>query len=302
MSKNLIVVLGPTASGKTALAVRLAKDLGGEIISADSRQVYRGMNIGAGKDLEQYQIDGRKINYHLIDVKDPKDEFNLFEYQRMFYEVFLNLTRNRILPIMVGGTGLYLEATLAQYDLPRAPLNGELRNELEAKTINELEKILLSLKPRVHNTTDLTDRMRLIRAIEIEKARNKKSSSGEKPDIDAVVFGIRRDRPELRQRITQRLEDRLRSGMAEEVKALHEEGISWPRLESFGLEYKFIAMYLQNKLSYQEMKQKLNTAIHQFAKRQETWFRRMEKKGIFIHWIDGDNYQMLKESAQKYLK
>lgn len=301
MRKNLIVILGPTASGKTTLAVRLAAEFGGEVISADSRQVYRGMNIGTGKDLDQYIIDGRKINYHMIDVADPDEEFSLFDYQRDFYEIFINLTRKKVLPIMVGGTGLYLEAVLAAYDLPFAPTNEKLRQELGEKTTEELKALLLSLKPQVHNKTDLEDRARLIRAIEIEMTRNKTGLAEKKPDIEAAVFGIRWERDILRKRITRRLEERLSCGMVEEVEQLHEKGVSWSRLESFGLEYKFLAMNLQRIISFEEMKNKLNTAIHQFAKKQETWFRRMERKGIIINWIEGDDYDMLKEGMLKHL-
>ena len=302
MAKNIIVILGPTASGKTTLAARLAAQLGGEIISADSRQVYRGMDIGTGKDLYQYIVDGKKINYHLIDVVDPQDEFSLFDFQQRFYEVFDGLRRNKILPIMVGGTGLYLESVLAAYDMPQAPPDEKLRELLSVKSKSELQEILLSLKPNVHNKTDLDDPKRLIRAIEIEQARKTKSQLKEKPVIDAAVFGIRWERTVLRKRITQRLHERLGQGMVEEVKILHERGVSWQRLEGFGLEYRFIAMYLQNKLNYQEMVQKLNTGIHQYAKRQEKWFRRMEKKDININWIDGANYNSLKENAMNYLR
>jgi len=301
MGKNLIVILGPTASGKTTLAVKLAADLGGEIISADSRQVYRGMDIGTGKDLDQYVMEGKKIPCHLIDVVDPHEEFSLFEYQRLFYRVFAELTQKKVLPILVGGTGLYLEAVLVGYDLPPVDSDSVLHSRLASKTMDELREMLLSLKPRLHNTTDLTDKARLIRAIEIEEARKKRSGGNSKPHIDAVVFGIRIDRKQLRQRITERLAKRLNSGMIEEVKALHERGVSWQRLEGFGLEYRFVARYLQNRLSYDEMKMKLNTAIHQYAKRQETWFRRMERKGIPIQWIEGENYPLLKETAQKYV-
>jgi tRNA dimethylallyltransferase len=302
MAKNLIVILGATASGKTSLAVRLAYELGGEIISADSRQVYRGMDLGTGKDLNQYVIDGKKINYHLIDVVDPQDEFSLFDFQKIFYDIFINLRRKNILPIMVGGTGLYLDAVLTAYDMPFAPRDKSLRKKLSVKTKQELQEMLLSLKTNVHNKTDLEDSERLIRAIEIELARNVASNKSCKPDIDAVVFGIRWERQILRQRITNRLKERLNQGMVEEVKSLNERGISWQRLESFGLEYRFISMYLQNKINYEQMTEKLNTGIHQFAKRQETWFRRMEKKNIAINWINGDDYATLKEYAVKYLR
>ena len=295
------MILGATASGKTALAVRLAHELGGEIISADSRQVYQGMDLGTGKDLNQYVIDGKKINYHLIDVVEPQEEFSLFDFQKIFYEIFTDLQQKNVLPIMVGGTGLYLEAVLASYDLPFAPRDESLRKKLSVKTKKELQEMLLSLKPNVHNKTDLQDQERLIRAIEIELARKIVSNKSYKPDIDAVVFGIRWERQLLRQRITNRLEERLNQGMVEEVKSLNKRGISWERLESFGLEYRFISMYLQSKISYEEMKEDLNAGIHQFSKRQETWFRRMEKKNITINWINGDDYDTLKEFAVKSL-
>ncbi|HDQ03121.1 MAG TPA: tRNA (adenosine(37)-N6)-dimethylallyltransferase MiaA [Deltaproteobacteria bacterium] len=302
MAKNLVVILGPTASGKTAMAAKLAFDLRGEIISADSRQVYKGMDIGTGKDLNQYTVRGEKIKYHLIDVIAPQEEFSLYDFQTKFYQIFSDLAGKKILPIMVGGTGLYLESVLAAYDLPPAPADEQLREKLSGKTKSELQEILLSLKPRVHNITDMEDTRRLVRAIEIERARKGTFRLKEKPEIDAAVFGIKWDRAVLRRRITGRLEERMNQGMIEEVETLHKEGLSWERLESFGLEYRLAALYLQNKLSYREMTQSLNTGIHQFAKRQETWFRRMEKRGTIIHWIEGDNYTLLKESVLKYLK
>ena len=242
-----------------------------------------------------------KINYHLIDVAEPQEEFSLFDFQKLFYEIFTDLRQKSVLPVMAGGTGLYLEAVLAAYDMPFAPRDESLRKKLSVKTKKELQEMLLSLKPNVHNNTDLEDPERLIRAIEIELARKIVSNKSYKPDIDAVVFGIRWERQLLRQRITSRLEERLNQGMVEEVKSLNERGISWERLESFGLEYRFISMYLQSKISYEEMKEKLNAGIHQFAKRQETWFRRMEKKNITINWINGDNYDTLKKFAVKSL-
>ena len=303
MAKNLIVILGPTASGKTALAAKLAYDLGGEIISADSRQVYRGMNIGTGKDLNQYNIDGKQIAYHLIDMIEPENEFSLFEFQKRFYEIFIMLTREKKLPILAGGTGLYLESVLAGYNMPQALPDEELREKLAKKSKSQLQQILMVLKPRLHNRTDLDDNQRLIRAIEIEMARHIKENEQQgKPDIDAVVFGIRWERSLLRRRIELRLKERLEQGMIEEVKGLHDKGLSWERLDSFGLEYLYISQYLQNKMVFDDMRAKLTTGIHQFAKRQETWFRRMEKKGIAINWIEGNDYPLLKESAMKYLK
>jgi tRNA dimethylallyltransferase len=303
MAKNLVVILGPTASGKTHLAAKLACDLQGEIISADSRQVYRKMDIGTGKDLNQYIIDGRPVPYHLIDIMEPENEFNLFEFQKRFYEIFNSLLETKKLPVLVGGTGLYLESVLVGYDMPQAVIDEEFRKNLSRKSKDELQNILYSLKPELHNKTDLEDSGRLIRAIEIEMARSIKNSDlQKKPDIDAVVFGVRWERTELRQRITARLEERLQEGMMEEVVNLHSSGLSWAKLESFGLEYRFLAQYLQKMITFDEMKDKLNIAIHQFAKRQETWFRRMERKGIMINWIQGDNYSLLKESAIKFLR
>jgi tRNA dimethylallyltransferase len=301
MAKNLIVILGPTASGKTHLASKLANDLHGEIISADSRQVYKNMDIGTGKDLNQYIINGRRIPYHLIDIVAPENEFNLFEFQYRFYKIFNELIEKKILPVLVGGTGLYLESVLTGYNMPHAPMNQELRKGLYRKSKDELQKMLLALKPQLHNKTDLEDSERLIRAIEIERARSIKDQP-QKPDIDAVVFGIRWERSTLRQRITARLKERLEQGMIEEVMKLHTAGLTWTKLESFGLEYRFISQYLQRKISFDEMTNKLNTAIHQFAKRQETWFRRMEKKGIVINWLQSNDYSLLKESVMKFLQ
>jgi tRNA dimethylallyltransferase len=303
MAKNLIVILGPTASGKTALAAKLAYDLGGEIISADSRQVYKGMNIGTGKDLNQYKINGKQIAYHLIDIIKPESEFSLFEFQKIFYETFIKLTREKILPILVGGTGLYLESVLAGYNMPQALPDEQLRKKLAKKSKSQLQAILIALKPRLHNRTDLDDNQRLIRAIEIEMARNiRKSEQQAKPDIDAIIFGILWERSLLRRRIELRLKERLEQGMIEEVKELHDKGLSWERLDSFGLEYRYVSQYLQNKITFDDMRAKLTTGIHQFAKKQETWFRRMEKKGIAINWIEGNDYTLLRESVIKYLK
>jgi tRNA dimethylallyltransferase len=300
MAKNLVVILGPTASGKTEVAARLAWDLHGEIISADSRQVYRGMDIGTGKDLNQYIINAKKIPYHMIDLIDPRCEFNLFEFQKMFYKIFSQIRNKGNLPVLVGGTGLYLQAVLSGYKMPPAPPEPELRKDLDQKSIEELKEIFFAFKSHLHNKTDLEDKQRLIRAIEIERARNVKNSEQEEsPEIDAAIFGISWERSVLRQRITSRLEERLKHGMIEEVKRLHAAGLSWRRLDSFGLEYRYISQYLQNLISFDEMKNKLNTAIHQFAKRQETWFRRMERKGIGIKWIQANEYDLLKESVIK---
>lgn len=300
MAKNLIVILGPTASGKTEIAAKLASDLKGEIISADSRQVYRGMDIGTGKDLSQYIADGKNVPYHMIDIIDPGDEFNVFEFQKSFYEIFRQICRRGKLPVLCGGTGLYLQAILSGYNMPYAPAQPELRKELEEKSPEELRAMLFAFKTKLHNKTDMEDKSRLIRAIEIERARNAESIEREKrPVIDAAVFGIKRERKLLRERITERLEERLKEGMIEEVKKLYDSGLTWKRLDSFGLEYRYIAQYLQNNLSFDEMKSRLSTAIHQFAKRQETWFRQMEKKGIEIEWIQAGEYELLKERVER---
>lgn len=302
MAKNLVMILGATASGKTKLSVRLAYEMKGEIISVDSRQVYKGLDIGTGKDLKEYIINSHKIPYHLIDTISPDEEFNLFEFQTGFYEIYSRLIQRNVLPVVVGGTGLYLESIIQNYQLPPAPPDQELRNDLQTKSIPDLQKKLLSLKTQLHNKTDIEDKDRLIRAIEIERARLRQSVEIiNRPIVDAAVFGIRWERSVLRQRITARLKQRLDEGLIEEVKALQISGLSWARLDSFGLEYRYVSQYLLGKFSYTEMFTQLNTRIHQYAKRQETWFRRMERKGITINWINGDDYNLLKESVLRYL-
>jgi len=296
MEYNLIVILGPTASGKTQLAVKLARELGSEIISADSRQVYRGMNIGTGKDLSEYVVNGISVPYHLIDIVDFDHEFNVFEYQRRFFECFLEISRRSILPIMVGGTGLYIESVLRGYRMLEVPENVSLRKELETEDMETLVRRLLQLNPAVHNTTDLKDRKRLVRAIEIARySRDHDSEEMPVPPIKPLVIGVRLERGILRRRITERLRKRLDDGMVEEVEGLFALGISREKLDFFGLEYRYIGLYLQRRLSYDEMFQKLNTRIHQFAKKQGTWFRRMEKQGIEIHWIDNADFNTLRE-------
>jgi tRNA dimethylallyltransferase len=278
---NLLVVLGPTASGKTMLAVRLAEVLGGEIISADSRQVYRGMDIGTGKDLGEYG----DVPYHLIDVIDPGEEFSLFRFQRLFYQAFRDIHTRGKMPVVAGGTGLYLEAILQGYQLAEVPENPSLRAELEGKSLEELAGRLRGSSPRLHNTTDLLDRNRLLRAIEI--AEHGDAGNDPLPEISPVILGLRWERDLLRRRITQRLKDRLQQGMIEEVRELHRQGVPYERLELFGLEYRFAARFLKGELNRNDMFQKLNAAIHDFARRQETWFRRMERKGILINWLEG---------------
>ncbi len=303
MGFNLIVILGPTASGKTKLATRLARDMGSEIISADSRQVYRGMDIGTGKDFSEYVVDGFRVPYHLIDVVDPEDEFSVFDYQVNFFRVYTDVSSRGIIPIMVGGSGLYIEAAVNGYRFVEVPENASLRCELEKEGMRELRERLTELKPVVHNTTDLLDRKRLVRAIEImEFTRVHDDGECRLPSIVPLIIGIRWERSLLRTRITDRLNARLEAGMIEEVGKLYQSGIGWDKLDFFGLEYRYIGLYLRGVISYSEMHQKLNTRIHQFAKKQETWFRRMERKGIAIHSIDGDDYSKAAEIINGLMK
>jgi len=285
-STNLVVVLGPTASGKTALGVRLARENNGEIISADSRQVYRGMDIGSGKDLDEYG----DTPYHLIDIVDPGYEFNVFEFQQAFCAAFNAIHQNNRLPFLVGGTGLYLESIIEQYQFTHAPINEVLRKTLADKTHEQLVQCLIELNPTLHNTTDLIERARVVRAIEIADAeRNAPSPTKALPKINPIIFGIKWSREELMQRITLRLKQRLEQGLIEEVAQLHEQGVSWETLHFYGLEYRFVAAYLKGEINRNDMYQKLNSAIHTFCKQQEKWFRRMERKGTKIEWLDGHN-------------
>lgn len=282
MHFDTIVLLGPTASGKTRLGVALARQLHGEIISADSRQVYRGMDIGTGKDLGEYG----EVPYHLIDILEPGEDFNVFLFQKLCFAALEQIrTRNR-LPVIVGGTGLYLDAVLRKYRMVAVPDNPDLRHELADLSLEELAARLLSVNPRLHNTTDLLDRDRLLRAIEI--AEYEQSHEPEPlPEIRPLVFGVRWERSILRQRITARLKERLDAGLIEEVAELHRQGVPYETLEFYGLEYRFVARHLKGELNLNDLFQKLNSAIHDFAKRQDTWFRRMERQGTVIHWLDG---------------
>lgn len=280
---NLLVVLGPTASGKTTLAVEAVRHLQGEIISADSRQVYRGLDIGSGKDLDEYG----DVPYHLIDVVDPGYEFSLFDFLQEFNKAYRGVSARNRLPILAGGTGLYLDAVLRGYALVEVEENPQLRAELYPLSMNALRDRLRSLRPELHNTTDLAERDRLVRAIEIAECEDsRKQQPLAMPDLSPQVFGLRWPRDVLRQRISRRLRDRLEQGMIEEVAALHAGGVSWQTLDYYGLEYRYVAQFLQGMLNRNDLFQKLNSAIHQFAKRQETWFRRMERKGVVIHWLD----------------
>jgi tRNA dimethylallyltransferase len=298
---NLIVILGPTATGKTRLAARLAKERGWEVISADSRQVYRGMDLGTGKDRSEFLVDGVSVPCHLIDIVDPGYEFSLFEYQQRFYCCFSDLSGRGIIPVMVGGTGLYVEAVVREYAMVEVPEDPSLRRELSAMDLDAMRDRLLKSNPALHNTTDTQDRGRLVRAIEIAEYTKTHNRSGmpDHPDLRPFVVGIRWDRSLLRERITRRLRERVDAGMIEEVKALHDRGVSWERLDSFGLEYRYVSRHLQGFMDRREMLEQLNTRIHQFAKRQMTWFRRMERRGVPINWIDGADYDALKALVEE---
>ena len=284
---DILTLLGPTASGKTALAVLLAEKLGAEIISADSRQIYRRMDIGTGKDLNEYRLHGHTIPYHLIDICEPGYRYNLYEYQRDFNTAFDAIRSRGRLPLLCGGTGLYIETVLKGYSMPQVPENTELRRRLADKSLPELEALLRSYKT-LHNTTDTDTCKRAIRAIEIEEYyRSLPPEVRQDKPLKSFIAGIAIDREVRRQRITERLKKRLDGGMVDEVRGLLAEGIPPENLIYYGLEYKFLTEYVLGKYSYQEMFTLLETAIHQFAKRQMTWFRGMERRGFSIYWVDG---------------
>ncbi len=286
----MIVILGPTASGKTQLATRLAFEQDGEIISADSRQVYRGMDIGTGKDLKEYTVDGKAIPYHLIDIVDPGYEYNVYEFQQDFLKAYSEIIQRGKIPILCGGTGLYIESVLKGYRLPRLEPNPELEAMLASKSTEELMDLLNTLREQ-HNTTDILNRKRLIKAIRIGLEESRQTEHHQEfPEIETIIIGIAPPREIIRERITKRLHHRLEQGMVEEVERLLASGISPETLTFYGLEYKFITLYLMKELTYEEMMTQLNTGIHQFAKRQMTWFRRMERNGTKIEWIDPSSW------------
>ena len=323
----MITILGPTASGKTPLAAALAYEIGGEIISADSRQVYRRMDIGTGKDLADYTVHGSgsmvqgssltinqepltinqeplTIPYHLIDICEPGTKYNLFQYQQDFFDAYQDIVSRSKTPILCGGTGLYIEAVLKGYQLSPVPQNPELRQRLEGKSLDELTQMLVALKAQngstMHNTTDVDSCQRAIRAIEIEEYNlHTPTPKRELPPIDSLVIGVNIDREARREKITRRLKARLEEGMIEEVRGLLAEGIPADDLIYYGLEYKFVTEYLVGKMTYDEMFQRLEIAIHQFAKRQMTWFRGMERRGFTIHWIDA--LQPMADKVQQIL-
>lgn len=283
---DLITILGPTASGKTSLAAALAYRLDTEIISGDSRQVYRRMDLGTGKDLEDYQVQGKQIPYHLIDIVEPGYKYSLFEYQRDFLKAYQEIVTKKKLPILCGGTGLYIESVLKGYKLFDVPANPELRASLADKSLDELTKILSSYK-KLHNKTDVDTAQRAIRAIEIEEFYLKQPAERRDfPSLNSLIIGVNIDRSLRREKISKRLKDRLENGMVDEIKNLLASGVKAEDLMYYGLEYKFLTQYVIGELSYEEMFSQLEIAIHQFAKRQMTWFRGMERRGFTIHWID----------------
>ena len=303
--KRMITILGPTASGKTDLAAHLATRLNAEIISADSRQVYRGMDIGTGKDLADYTVEGHAVPYHLIDICEPGTKYNLFLYQQDFLDSYEDIRNRGVLPILCGGTGLYIEAVLKGYSLSPVPQNPELRKELEGKTLEELTAMLVDLKAKnhsvMHNKTDVDSCQRAIRAIEIETYNlTKPTEERQCPPIDSLIIGVDIDREMRRKKITNRLRVRLEEGMVDEIAGLLKRSIPAENLIYYGLEYKFVTEYLIGKLSYDEMFQQLEIAIHQFAKRQMTWFRGMERRGFTIHWVNAA--RKMEDKVEEILK
>ena len=283
---ELITILGPTASGKTPFATALAAELNTEIISADSRQIYRGMDLGTGKDLADYTINDREIHYHLIDIVEPGYKYNVFEYQRDFLKAYETIKQKGCLPVLCGGTGMYLESVLKGYRLMPVPENPELRTRLADKSLETLTGILQQYKT-LHNSTDVDTVKRAIRAIEIEEYYAKHPiAEREFPQLNSLIIGVDIDRDLRREKISRRLRQRLDEGMVDEVKQLLAQGIKAEDLIYYGLEYKFLTLYAIGKLTYEEMFAQLETAIHQFAKRQMTWFRGMERRGFTIHWVD----------------
>lgn len=296
---NLIVILGPTASGKTALAAHLAKALDGEIISADSRQVYRRMDLGTGKDYADYVVEGQRIPAHLIDIREPGYKYNVYEFQNDFFHVFEDLQKRSKWAILCGGTGLYIEAVLQQYKMIHVPANPALRESLKDKPLAELEEILSEFRI-LHNSTDTDTHKRAVRAIEIETYyQSHPEIEVQLPEIRPLLIGVDIERDVRREKITRRLQQRLQEGLVAEVEALLAEGLSAEDLIYYGLEYKFVTQYVTGRLSYDEMVTQLNIAIHQFAKRQMTWFRGMERRGIAINWVDVN--QPVKERVEKIL-
>jgi len=292
-TNNAIVVLGPTASGKTRCAIKLAQKYNGEIISADSRQIYRDMDIGTGKDLDEYSI-APAVGYHLINILDPTEDYSVFNFKKDFIKVYDSIVEKKKLPIICGGTGLYLKSIINDYKMPSVGPDYNLRSQLEKLNKKELIQRLINIKPKLHNHSDFDTKKRIIRAIEIGIANKKSSNTMVFPDINYIVIGLSVDRKKVMQLITKRLKHRFKNGMIDEVKSiLKKYKISYDRLDYFGLEYRFISSYLKGEIDYNTMFQSLNSAIHRYAKRQMTFFRYMEKNSIKINWI---NYDSIDES------
>jgi len=300
MKQKLIVVLGPTAVGKTRFAVKLADKFNGEIISADSRQVYQRMDIGTGKDIDEYRISKKNIPYHLIDIIDPSQEFDLFQFRKLFKAAYEDIISRRRVPILVGGTGLYIHSILNNYKMVEVDFNSSRSEELEKLSIDELKLLVSQNLDTLHNTTDLIDKERIIKAIIISE---QKKSNVEIEDFEfmSLVIGLRDDRETIKSNITKRLKQRLTNGMIEEVEDLVKSGISFEKLDFFGLEYKYTGRHLSGELNYNDMFQKLNSSIHKFAKRQMTWFRKMEREGIKIHWVEKEKDKEIFSLVEKFL-
>jgi len=298
MNYNLITILGPTATGKTKLAAQLAYKFGGEIISADSRQVYKGMDIGTGKDLSDYAVNKKLIPYYLIDVVEPKTEYNLYLFITHFKEAFKKIISKNKKPFLAGGTGLYISSVIQNYEIKKADFDEANINKLSSLSLEELRSLLFKLKTKHHNKTDLENKERIIKAILVAESEEEALLSDLK--IKHLIIGVKFERSEIRKRITERLDKRLKEGMIEEVKKLIEAGVTYERLLQLGLEYKFLALYLKGELSYDEMFEKLNTAIGAFAKRQMTWFRKMEREGVKINWIDKGDFNQAVELISRH--
>jgi tRNA dimethylallyltransferase len=300
MKYDMLTILGPTATGKTQLAAQVARRLNGEVLSADSRQIYRGMDLGTGKDLADYTVEGEKISYHLIDLAEAGEQYNVFEFQRQFAKAYEDIRLRGKFPVFCGGSGLYLEAVLKGYKLTQVPSNKLRREELSLLSLEELTRILAGYKA-VHNSSDTENKNRAIRAIEIEEyLLHHPDLDLEFPHINSLIIGVQFDRNTRRERITARLSQRLDEGMIEEVKGLLDKGLTPEDLTYYGLEYKFLTLYLTGELSREEMFEKLNIAIHQFAKRQMTWFRKMEREGFEINWLDG--FLPIEEKVESVMK